>query len=683
MKNLFTLILLLILSVVLSSTYGQWIPHFVDSNLYNATIIDTADIDEDGDLDIAACGNNKVQWYENNYPDTTWTKRTIDYSFFGTVGIAIRDFDGDGKLDVVASGYTDSDVRWYKNEGGTPINWRKYIIDDYFNGAEFLCVGDIDDDGDTDVVVTGSYGNSVAWYENNLPDTNWSKHLIDDGTLGGATNCEVGDIDGDGDLDVAATGTSADDLVWYENNLPNTNWNKITIDGNLDGAWGVCIADIDGDDTLDVLATGFYADNVVWYKTTDAGQTWSQNIIYPDYFDGARNAYDADIDGDGDPDVVVTAYVKGYVVWFENHLPDDWEWHTIDDGLEAANDVCTADVDGDGKLDVIATGRIAYDLIWYENLHGQIYAKNVELDKYYMEPIPTIDTIIITTNFENIYQHNFTANAIYTSSDNAYVDSTVLYDDGLHGDSLAGDGLWGGFISSLSEEEFFSVGISTFDTETSEYLYTGNQTKFTTTGPIVIDSLLITYNPFPKTYTVRPFVRNAGQTFTVENLSITMSSDDSLITYINGSISIASIAPGEVVYPTGSFTVRVDSNFSKPFRFNFEIKSEGWLYWKDTISIVTSVEDEIEIPISYKLFQNYPNPFNPTTTIKYQIPELSFVSLKVYDVLGKEIAILLNEEKPVGTYELTWIAENLPSGIYFYQLKAGSFIETKKMVLMK
>ena len=88
-------------------------------------------------------------------------------------------------------------------------------------------------------------------------------------------------------------------------------------------------------------------------------------------------------------------------------------------------------------------------------------------------------------------------------------------------------------------------------------------------------------------------------------------------------------------------------------------------------------------PTEYALSQNYPNPFNPTTTIKYSIPKLSFVTIKIYDVLGSEVATLVNEEKPAGTYELTWNAANLPSGVYFYQLKAGSFVETKKMILMK
>jgi len=86
---------------------------------------------------------------------------------------------------------------------------------------------------------------------------------------------------------------------------------------------------------------------------------------------------------------------------------------------------------------------------------------------------------------------------------------------------------------------------------------------------------------------------------------------------------------------------------------------------------------------SYKLSQNYPNPFNPVTTIKYQMPELNFVTIKVYDVLGKEVATFVNEEKPIGSYEVEFDGSALTSGIYFYQLKTDTYIETRKMVLLK
>lgn len=95
------------------------------------------------------------------------------------------------------------------------------------------------------------------------------------------------------------------------------------------------------------------------------------------------------------------------------------------------------------------------------------------------------------------------------------------------------------------------------------------------------------------------------------------------------------------------------------------------------------INPETEMPEGYYLYQNYPNPFNPITKINYSIPEISFVTLKLYDVLGNEIAILVEEEKPAGNYSTDFSAEALPSGTYFYKLTAGNFSETKKMILLR
>jgi hypothetical protein len=113
-------------------------------------------------------------------------------------------------------------------------------------------------------------------------------------------------------------------------------------------------------------------------------------------------------------------------------------------------------------------------------------------------------------------------------------------------------------------------------------------------------------------------------------------------------------------------------------------QNHGDLSGDAVLEIVTSVEsNNSEIPSSFELEQNYPNPFNPSTTISYSAPELSFGTLKVYDVLGNEIATLVNEEIPVGSYDVGFNAINLPSGVYFYKIQAGDFVETKKMILMK
>ncbi len=103
------------------------------------------------------------------------------------------------------------------------------------------------------------------------------------------------------------------------------------------------------------------------------------------------------------------------------------------------------------------------------------------------------------------------------------------------------------------------------------------------------------------------------------------------------------------------------------------------VYFNNGISSV----DNNNVPTKYYLSQNYPNPFNPSTLIKYQLPVSDNVTLKVYDVLGNEITTLVNEFKPAGSYSISFDASKLSSGIYFYRLQAGNYVETKKMLLLK
>ena len=108
-----------------------------------------------------------------------------------------------------------------------------------------------------------------------------------------------------------------------------------------------------------------------------------------------------------------------------------------------------------------------------------------------------------------------------------------------------------------------------------------------------------------------------------------------------------------------------------------------YLYNKSGFSLITSTKENNLTPLEYILAQNHPNPFNPTTRINYQIPQQGFVTLKIFDVLGKEIARLINEEKPAGKYEVDFSVTGLASGVYIYRMKVNEFIESKKMILVR
>ncbi len=97
----------------------------------------------------------------------------------------------------------------------------------------------------------------------------------------------------------------------------------------------------------------------------------------------------------------------------------------------------------------------------------------------------------------------------------------------------------------------------------------------------------------------------------------------------------------------------------------------------------SSLSQAIDLPTEYSLYSNYPNPFNPTTTIKFDLPNDGLVQMKVYDILGNEVATIVNENRVAGRYEVSFNASSLASGVYIYKIQAGDFISSKKMILLK
>jgi hypothetical protein len=113
---------------------------------------------------------------------------------------------------------------------------------------------------------------------------------------------------------------------------------------------------------------------------------------------------------------------------------------------------------------------------------------------------------------------------------------------------------------------------------------------------------------------------------------------------------------------------------------NADAAHARWLIITNPVNVA---EEKPTLPTTFGLEQNYPNPFNPSTSFEFRVPGLELVELRVFDLLGREVATLVNKAMIPGSYVVQWNAASLPSGVYFYQLRAGSFVETKKMVLAK
>jgi hypothetical protein len=195
---------------------------------------------------------------------------------------------------------------------------------------------------------------------------------------------------------------------------------------------------------------------------------------------------------------------------------------------------------------------------------------------------------------------------------------------------------------------------------------------------------IISINPLVLNFGEVALDSSATKTFTITNYG----DEDLIVSVINSNNPVFVVnINSAVVYPDSSQEVEVTFTPIALQTYSGVIEiihnAEGS---PDTIIVtgdgVTDVEDNLQ-PIVYSLEQNYPNPFNPTTVIKYSIPEISKVSLTLFNILGEEVATLVNEEKVADYYTVECNAASLPSGVYFYQLRADNYISTKKMLLLK
>ena len=320
----------------------------------------------------------------------------------------------------------------------------------------------------------------------------------------------------------------------------------------------------------------------------------------------------------------------------------------------------------------------------FAHLYGNIYSLNPSIDKSYAKV--NVDSILFRTRFSNIYNHQFTPHLIYVNTTLTEKDSLTLYDDGNHGDLLAGDGLYAGYIPPRTIEDYYTLSVSTFDNQTNKYFNTPDQCRFTTI-PLIFNHLQ--YSAISNfRYTFKPYLKNAGTVHTIKNVIVKLSCGDPWVTAIfPAKTSCANLLPGQITGIASAFAVTYDStSFPGYFNLKFSISSADFSSWViDTTIVVkpTDVEDDLSLPSAYTLEQNYPNPFNPITTIGFGIPEKGDVRLSVLNLLGEEIRVLLNEEKEAGYHSVDFDASELPSGVYFYQLNAGEFMSTKKMILLR
>lgn len=321
-----------------------------------------------------------------------FTEHLIADKYAYAYGIAAADFDEDGDLDLSSADYTPHNMLYLFENDRTGI-FKKHIIQkDDPERLERHMVGDVDGDGDLDVVIVKNLRGHLLWFENDGSPTDgmlWKRHVITT-DLPGAYDVALADYNGDGQLDVAASSwVLGNQFAWFENDgsPASGEWKKHPIEKDASETRTMRAADFDGDGDPDLLGTIRQESTVAWYENRrSAGKvSWTKHII-----DGKSvcpaHGNPADMDGDGDLDVVMALgfYFRpdsndpkasqsredNQIVWYENNSPTDgpWKKHVISPRFDDAFEAIAGDLDGDGDIDVAATSwRNPGKVAWFEN----------------------------------------------------------------------------------------------------------------------------------------------------------------------------------------------------------------------------------------------------------------------------------------------------------------------------
>lgn len=340
-----------------------------------ARSVHVADIDGDGDADVLSASflDNKIAWYRNlDGLGNFGTEQPISTSAANAESVYTADIDRDGDLDVLSASSGDDTIAWYENTDGSGAFGSRRIISILADEARSVFAADLDLDGDNDVLSASRRDDKIAWYENTDGSGNFGPPRIISTSADGAYSVTAADMDQDGDLDVLSASRDDDTLAWYENVDCAGDFGLRRVVSVLpDGARSIVATDVDGDGNRDILSASQNDGRIAWYKNMDArGGIGAQQLVST-LAEGARAVFASDIDGDGDADALSASFLDDKIAWYEN-LDGKGTFGSqlvITTTADGAYSVYTADLDGDGDQDVVSASVDDDTIAWYEQLN--------------------------------------------------------------------------------------------------------------------------------------------------------------------------------------------------------------------------------------------------------------------------------------------------------------------------
>ncbi len=341
-----------------------------------ATSVYAIDMDGDGDIDLASASalDNKLAWYENDgATPPSFTTRTVSLNASYARAVFAIDLDSDGDVDLLSASSDDDSITWYPNQSihGSAAFPQKRTVSTQANGAMSTFAADLDNDGDLDLLGASAVGDEIAWYENGGQlNAAFTRRIIST-SADLARSVHAADLDADGDLDVVSASSNDDKVAWYENDgAANPSFTLRTISLLIDGASSVTTADVDGDGDLDVLASAADSNSIYWLESNGAANPlFTRRTIVANAAISAQSVASADVDGDGDIDVLSASRSDNKIAWYENDgaANPSFVLRTISTSEQYASAVAAADMDGDGDIDALSAAYIGGKIAWHEN----------------------------------------------------------------------------------------------------------------------------------------------------------------------------------------------------------------------------------------------------------------------------------------------------------------------------
>ena len=667
----------------------------ISTSASSLSLLKSVDIDQDGDYDILASLENgdRIIMYENSDGLGTFSSEIVISELVdNTSSIQASDIDGDGDLDIVSTSSSDGKLAWYEhNQQGKSFGLQQEIFKLDF-GALYAIPLDIDGDMDQDLVF--SERNGLWWFENIDARGTFRGRVIAPMVV--ARIVVAADFDADGDPDIVSV--SNDDKIALFENIDGQgsfgDQSLISTVGDLNGLYSVNTADIDGDGDADVVFSTTDEIKVAWFKNIDGKGSFdgyeivSQRTAFPTYGQGV-NIEPSDVDGDGDIDIVYSSGQNNehVISWYENinGRGDFGPEIIISTSLEGIISLKTGDFDGDGDQDVVAGSRSGNSVYWYINTDGfGTYSEGIL--------IPHVSQDVSTVHVEDIDQDGDLdiLTGYWRGGGDFAIDTGISWFENIDGLGSFGNEI------RLSDDvrgpsSFGTQSIETADVDGDgivDILYAYDNTH--ASGPEFLRHLdgLGTFERGATSWWVSGTITN------IATIDFDLDGDIDVVT-AGDNVSVSENIGGDVVFPSPGSIISRKVDFVRSLAVA-DLDTDGYedvisLSWGDKkiawYQNISTKSTSIESPQTRQgvlELDIYPNPFSSVANIVVRVGQPQQVRIEVYDILGRSVKRLhTGILQSNSPYRFTLDGTRLSSGLYFIQIRGEEIFSNERVLLIK